>query len=249
MRLNANRDIRRPADPDAYWRRRFFILGGGLVVLMLVAWLLSGGPSPSATKTAASKASMAAEESRAELPSAAYGSAWPGLPRRPAASPKPSPKVAPSATPTARRTSSAENGGKPGRTVTAGATCKASDIVLSLLTSQASYGPDARPQFDVYAVSTAPGTCQMTYGPASVRVIVTRHGQVVWDSATCPSPAAGTVRFARGVPRIVTIAWNRKATGSAGCAGSLSQRSWGTFEAVVMAHGQASPARSFTLQR
>jgi hypothetical protein len=223
MRLNADRDIRRPADPDAYWRRRFFILGGGLFVLMLFAWVLSGGPSESATKTAASRAAMAAQEARAGLPSAAYGSAWPG-PSHATASPKRSPAVT----------------GSP--------SCQARDIVLSLLTSQASYGPAVQPQFDVYAVSAAPGACQLAFGLASVRVIVTRDGQVVWDSAACPSPAVGTVRFERGVPQILAITWNRKAEGSAGCAGSLGQQPWGTFKAVAIAQGQASSARSFTLQ-
>ncbi|HEX8008098.1 MAG TPA: hypothetical protein VF482_16900, partial [Trebonia sp.] len=129
----------------------------------------------------------------------------------------------------------------------AGARCRASDVVLSLFTSQSSYGPAAQPRFDVYAVSTARGRCQMTYGPASVRVIVTRHGQVVWDSTTCASPAAGTAWFERGVPRVLTITWNRGTTRSAGCAGSLSADARGTFEAVAMANGQASPVRSFTL--
>lgn len=237
MRLNANGDIGRPGEPDAYWRRRFFMLGGGLFVLMLIAWLFSSGPSPSDSRTAASKASMAAQESREGLPSAAYGRAWPGLlPYRTAtAAAKPSRPAAPA--------------GKSGPAGAAGARCPASDVVLSLFTSQSSYGPAAQPRFDVYAVSTARGWCQMTYGPASVRVIVTRHGQVMWDSATCASPAAGTAWFERGVPRMLTITWNRGTTRSAGCAGSLSPNAWGTFEAVAMAHGQTSPVRSFTLTR
>jgi hypothetical protein len=225
MHMNADSDIRRPAEPDAYWRRRFFILGGGLFVLMLIAWLFSGGPGPSAAShTAASRASMAAQESRARLPRAAYGKAWPGP--------------------------------SPHRTVTASAKlsrpdarCPASDVVLSLFTSQPSYGPAAQPRFDVYTVSTDRGRCQMAYGPASIRVIVTRHGQVVWYSTACASPAAGMAWFERGVPRLLTITWNRGATRPAGCAGSLSPGAWGTFEAVAMADGQTSPVRSFTLTR
>jgi hypothetical protein len=232
MRLNANGDTGRPADPDAYWRRRVLLLGGGLSVLMLIAWQFSGGgPVPSASHTAASRASMTAQQSRARLPSAAYGKAWPGglSPHRTAtASAKPSRSARPTA---------------------AGARCPAGDVVLSLFTSQSSYGPAAQPRFDVYAVYTARGWCQMTYGPASVRVMVTRHGRVVWDSTTCVSPAAGTAWFERGVPRMLTITWNREAARSAGCAGSLSPNAWGTFEAVVMAHGQTSAVRSFTLTR
>jgi hypothetical protein len=241
MRMNANRDIGRPAEPDAYWRRRFFMLGGGLFALMLTAWLFSGGSSPSASPTAASRASMAAQESRGGLPSAAYGKVWPGLsPRRTAtASAKPSHSAGPSVARTTRRRSG----------TAAGARCPASDVVLSLFTSQPSYGPAAQPRFDIYAVSTARGWCQLAYGPASIRVIVTRHGQVVWYSTACTSPAAGMAWFERGVPRLLTIAWNRGTTRPAGCAGSLSPGAWGTFEAVAMAYGQTSPVRSFTLTR
>jgi hypothetical protein len=241
MRLNANSDIRRPAEPDAYWRRRFFILGGGLFVLMVIAWLFSGGgPVPSASHTAASRASVAAQESRAGLPSAAYGKARPGPSphRTPTASAVPSRSAGTSVARTTRRSGPAT-----------GARCPASDVVLSLFTSQPSYGPAAQPQFDVYTVSTARGRCQMAYGPASIRVIVTRHGQVVWDSTACASSAAGVAWFERGVPHLLTITWNRGATRPAGCAGSLSPGAWGTFEAVAMADGQTSRVRSFTLTR
>jgi hypothetical protein len=237
MHLNTNSDIRRPADPDAYWRRRFLLLGGGLFVLTLIAWQFSGGPSPSASHTAASRASMAAKQSRAGLPSAAYGKVWPD-------------RLSPHRTATAvAKPSRSARPSQSAMPSVAGARCPASDVVLSLFTSQSSYGPAAQPRFDVYAVSTAHGWCQMAYGPASVRVMVTRHGQVVWDSATCVSSAAGTAWFERGVPRVLTITWNREATRSAGCAGSLSPNAWGTFEAVAMAHGQTSAVRSFTLTR
>ena len=121
--------------------------------------------------------------------------------------------------------------------------------MLSLLTSQASYTQSARPQFDVYAVSTASSPCQMAYGPGSVRVVVTRRGQVVWDSRSCGTPTAATVQFQRGVPQVLTVTWNRSATGPSGCAGSLAPGSTGTFDAVALAAGQASPVRTFTLSR
>jgi hypothetical protein len=254
MRLNTNRDIRCSDDPDAYWRRRFLMLGGGLFILMLIGWQFSGGPSPSASHTATSRASMAARQSRAQLSSAAYAKARPGglPPHRTAtasARPSRSAKSSVARTTQRRKGGTAAPGKSSGSVVAVGARCQASDVVLSLFTSQSSYGPAAQPRFDVYAVSTARGWCQMTYGPASVRVIVTRHGRVVWDSTTCASSAAGTARFERGVPRVLAIAWNRGATRSAGCAGSLSPKAWGTFEAVAMAHGQTSAVRSFLLTR
>lgn len=223
------------------------MLGGGLFVLMLIAWQFSGGPGPSASHTVASRASMAAQQSPAGLPSAAYGKAWPrGLsPHRTSTA---------SAKPSVVRTAQRRKGGtavtgKSGSAAAAGTRCPAGDVVLSLFTSKSSYGPTAQPRFDVYAVSTARGRCQMSYGLASVRVIVTRHGQVVWDSTTCAPPTAGTAWFERGVPRMLTVTWNREAARSARCAGSLSPKAWGTFEAVAMAHGQTSAVRSFLLMR
>ena len=129
------------------------------------------------------------------------------------------------------------------------APCKPGDIVLSLFTGQASYSQDARPEFNVYAVSTAASQCQMAYGAGSVRVIVTRNGQVMWDSAGCNPRAAKTVRFQRGVPQLLTITWNRAATSPSGCAGSLAKGASGTFGAVALTAGQSSPVRTFTLSR
>ena len=73
MRWNANRRSGRPADPSAYWRRRFFILGGGLAVLAVLAWQFTG-KGPSAGTPAAVGSSMAALQAGETLPSAAYGS-------------------------------------------------------------------------------------------------------------------------------------------------------------------------------
>jgi hypothetical protein len=121
--------------------------------------------------------------------------------------------------------------------------------VLSLFTSQPSYDPAKDPQFDVYAVSTAAAACLMAFGPGSVRVIVTQHGQVVWDSAACKPVAAAPVLFQTGVPQLLAISWNRTATSPAGCAGSLPAGASGTFQAVAMSVGQDSSVRSFTLTR
>lgn len=121
--------------------------------------------------------------------------------------------------------------------------------MLSLFTSQASYSQAARPQFDVYAVSTAASPCQMAYGAGAVRVVVTRQGRVVWDSAACGSPPAKTVKFQLGVPQVLTVSWNRQAAGPTGCAGSLPPGTSGTFDAVATAAGRTSPVRTFKLLR
>ena len=249
MRLKVNRNKTRSATPDGYWRRRFFILAGCLALLALLAWLLPGRhPGPSAGISAAARASMAALQSQDALPSAAYGSAWPVPSPKPSATatPKPTASAKPKTTPSGSKTSA----GPTASASTAGiAPCKPGDIVLSLFTSQASYSQAAQPQFNVYAVSTAASQCQMAYGAGSVRVIVAKNGQVVWDSAGCKPPAAKTVRFQRGVPQLLTISWNRHATSPSGCAGSLPAGASGTFQAVAMITGQTSPVRTFALLR
>jgi hypothetical protein len=129
-------------------------------------------------------------------------------------------------------------------------TCSPSAMVLSLLTPHAQYSPGQQPQFEVYAVSTAPGSCTLAFGPSSVQVIVVRHGQVLWDSADCVprTSAAKPVRFMQGVPQVAVLSWNRKARTS-GCAGSVPAGTWGSVDAVALADGKSSPVRSFTLSR
>jgi hypothetical protein len=129
--------------------------------------------------------------------------------------------------------------------------CSAASIVVSLFTSQPSYGPGQRPQFEVYAVSTAARTCELAFGGALVRVVVTRAGQVVWDSAACPSasPApAGPATFQPGVPQQAVLTWNRAAS-TPGCAGSVPTGATGPFDAVALADGRSSPVRAFSLAR
>jgi hypothetical protein len=231
-----------PGDPDAYWRRRFFILGGGLAVLMLVAWLFGGGgPNRQESLAAAARSSAAARVARDSLPSAAYGSPYAARPSL-SASVTPSPSASgsgsPSATPSASASPSANASGQ----------CPAGNVVLSLFTSQPSYGPGQQPKFNVYAVSTSASSCQLRYGPAVVRVVVTRQGKVVWDSAACKTThqGAGMVRLSPGVPQEVALAWNREAS-TRSCAGTLAHGAWGTFEVVAQADGHSSKVGSFKL--
>jgi hypothetical protein len=244
MRWNANRRSGRPTDPSAYWRRRFFILGGGLTVLAVLAWQFTG-KGPSAGSPAADGASMAALQAGETLPSAAYGSpaAVPSL-TTPAEIP---PTTAPPVTPSATQSSAKPKPSASASATAAGPSCAPGDIVLTLVTSQASYGRTAQPEFHVYAVSTASSPCQLAYGAGSVRVVVTRHGQVVWDSSACKAAAAKPVQFQLGVPQLLTVSWNRQATGPPGCAGSLPAGATGTFDAVAQTAGQSSQVRTFKL--
>jgi hypothetical protein len=241
-------DPGRSTDPSAYWRRRFFILGGGLAVLAVLAWMFTGkGPGPSAGPSAAARSSMAALQAGETLPAAAYGrpAAAPSL-TTPAETPPPS---APPPSPSAKQSSAKASATASASGAAAGASCKPGDIVLSLFTTQVSYGQTAQPQFHVYAVSTANRPCQLPYSAGSVQVVVTRKGQVVWDSATCGAAIGKPVQFQLGVPQVLTVSWNRKAASPAGCAGSLSPGAWGTFDAVAMTAGRSSAVRTFQLAR
>jgi hypothetical protein len=188
---------------------------------------------------------MAALQAGETLPSAAYGSpaAAPSL-TTPAEIP---PTTAPPVTPSAKQSSAKPKPTASASAKAAGSTCGPADIVLSLFTSQASYGQTAQPQFHVYAVSTASSPCQLPYGAGSVRVVVTRHGQVVWDSSACGPATATPVQFQLGVPQLLTISWNRQATSPSGCAGSLPAGTTGTFDVVAQTAGQSSQVRTFKL--
>jgi hypothetical protein len=203
---------------------------------------------------------MAAQESRTSIPSTAYGNscttAKPTPAPRPAATVARPPRAkgslkssrsAKGATPTATPTATGGSGSG-----TAGPRCAPGSIVLSLFTSEPAYKPAEYPHFDIYAVSTSASGCEMPFGPASTRVVVTRDGQVVWDSAACAesghAPArADAVDFTDGVPQEVTLSWDRAAS-SQGCAGALTRGESGTFDAVAMADGIASKVHTFKLE-
>lgn len=203
---------------------------------MLLAWMFgSGGPSRQQSQTAAVRASAATRQAQGSLPSAAYGS-----PYAPP-SPSPSPSLKPSPSPSPSASAAAKAAGARKR-------CPAGSVVLSLFTSQPGYRPQQPPKFIVYAVSTTASGCKLAYGPGAVRVRVSRHGKVVWDSASCKAAHQGTrtVRLEQGVPQEVALSWNRSAS-TESCAGRLPSGSTGTFEAVANADGFSSPARSFKL--
>jgi hypothetical protein len=249
-------------DSRAYWRRRFFILCGGVAALGICAWLFPGTHHTQARPSAAVSASMAALAGRQSLPPAATGSAW--APPSPTPSPSPSARPSSSPSPSASPAASAKLAAAAKKakqkvglayhahpsasgSAAAGAACAPADIVLSLFAGKSSYSPGDPPSFSVYAVSTSGSACTLAYGAGSVQVVVTRHGQVVWDSAACKPAAAKPLRFTLGVPRELTLTWNRKAAGPAGCAGSLPAGATGTFDAVAMRGGQSSPVATFKI--
>ena len=232
-------------DPEAdrvYWRRRFLILCAGVIALGVCAWLIPGAHTPSGRAAAAARQSVAALNKPQVLPTAAYGGAW--------ASPTPAvPSVPPSTAPAKPASTHPATGRRPSPTASAAGTarCAPAGIVLSLFTSQPSYARGASPAFSVYAVSTKAAACSLSFGAGAVQVIVTRNGHVVWDSTACRPAPAKPARFTLGVPQVLTLTWNPRATRPSGCGGSLTAGESGTFDAVAMSYGQASPVRAFRL--
>ena len=237
----------RPADNRAYWRRRFIILCGGVVALGACALLFPGARHTPSSPSPAASASMAALERTQYLPPAATGSAW--------APPSPTPRPSPTPSPSATAEKASHKAGlsyRPHSPASGSAAAKASactpaDIVLSLFTSKSRYAAGDRPDFSVYAVSTSPAPCAMPYGANSVQVVVTSHGRVVWDSAACKSGPDKPVTVTLGVPQVLTLTWNRSASGPAGCAGSLPAGTKGTLDAVALRAGRSSPVTTFRI--
>jgi hypothetical protein len=249
-------------DSASYWRRRFIVLTGGLAIVGGITWGLSALAGPArAIRVNGPHASLAVQET---LPPAALGAAAASRPSSsPSAANIPGTSVSPGPSPAVSAASgsvAASGPAPPGSTAAVAASgspgssravpCSPSAIVLSLFTTQARYGPAQQPQFEVYAVSTAAGGCALPFGASLVRVIVTRHGQVLWDSTACPAigHAAKTAWFTQGVPQVATLSWNRKAS-SPGCAGSVPAGASGAVDAVALVDGRSSPVRSFTLTR
>lgn len=234
----------RPADATAYWRRRFFILCGGVAALGLCAWLFPGAHQ-AGQPSAAARASMAALATRQALPAAATGKAW-----APSPSPSASAAPVPAAQPTRQKISLAYHPRATAAKSAAAGGPSCARIVLSLFTSQSSYSAGAQPEFKVYAVSTAKSRCTLRYGAGSVQVVVTRQGQVVWNSAACKPGAARPVTFTPGVPRVLALTWNRGAAGKvpAGCAGLLPAGTAATLGAVALTGGKSSPVTTFKIQ-
>lgn len=246
--------------PDSYWRRRFLILASGLAVLCMITWGVSDllGPAQPIGEAGAAQAA----NKRLTLPPAAYGPPSTPSPGAAASSTVPPTPILDTAStsgtagPVPAGSASAtlaSPGQSPSAAGIAPGQCPPASIVLSLFSAQPKYSPAQQPRFTVYVVSTAPGTCRLPYQPPFAHVIVTRNGEVVWDSASCPatgvtSDAPQKMPLSEGVPKVTSLSWNRKAT-SPGCAGSLPAGASGTFDVVAMAGGKSSPVAAITLTR
>lgn len=228
--------------PDArqqnvYSRRRVVALVLGLGVLSLLAWSINGAVGW------VSEISQAAHVTRvphrAHLSSPATGPRVRST-RTPVASA--SPRQRPAARPARARTRPARTASPtPAPAPTAGTVglsrgCPPSDVVVSLIPGQGSYGSHALPEFDVDVVSSAPGACAVNVGARYLWLVVRSGGIArVWSSAGCATHAGSrVVRLADGVPLILHVTWDRK-TSSPGCQQARAVARPGTYTATAIA--------------
>lgn len=255
MDQNAQRNGERNAPADAYWRRRFFALVGGLSVAGLLVWactgLVSGKPASQTTGTGpGGKAAAAAYGSGAAAPPAARPSVTSTTPGGLASGAPPSSTASPagSAQSTARAVPSGTSASGTGRAAAAASTCPTADVVLTLLPSQASYGPHEMPTFQIDVVSTDSTACGFGVGPKSLRVVVTHGAALAWNSGTCLHDVASRVtQLSRGVPVVVPVVWNRQLN-AGGCSATTLAARRRTYVAAAQSGAVESPGRAFRLK-
>jgi len=210
MGPNAPLDQQRAPQPDVFWRRSVVALAIGMAILGLLAWAVSGWSAGTARLTSGRRGQAAG-------------------PKTPSAAPAAPPFTGPSrAVATASATASGagalaapshsatpKHGASPTRkTVTTahtGDACPVSDVVISLIAAQYSYGTGVVPQFDISVVSTVRGRAPLMVGAKHVAAsdqIRSRPGVGLVRlhvGGRLPGQQAG-----RGVPYMLHISWNRK---------------------------------------
>ena len=233
----------RPPGADAYWQRRFFTLIAGLGVIGLLAWAFSG---------MASGGGKSSNRSGSGGPSsAAYATTAGGTPT-PAVSmttlpATPSPSASPSASATKPASAKASSPAKKAAAASAPTACPASDVVLTLTASAASYSPSATPSFQLDVVSTDSANCLLDTGSGGLKLVVTHGSAVAYNSASCLQDAKRhVVTLRRGVPVVTSMSWSKQETTS-DCSTTVMAATNRTYSAVAQAAGAQSPGASFRL--
>jgi hypothetical protein len=208
-----------------YWRRRFVALVIGLSLLALITWAVSGALGGSAP----SPDSAATQQVHGTLPGS------------------------PPASPGTRRGGAAGRSGQPqahhGASQGSGQLrpCPASEVVLSVFSSQASYSARQTPEFEVDVVSTASQSCTFDIGARHVWLRIMAGPVRVWSSAECAEGEASLVtELRRGIPTIVPIGWDEQMSGS-GCPGPGTPAVSGSYSAVASDGASTSSALEFRI--
>jgi hypothetical protein len=244
---------RRPL-PMTYWRRRFLALVVGLAILAVIAWAFSGvlavgGASPAAS--AGHRSSGRGADTRGAASGVSGGGGASGSAAAPRASTSYTPAALSSPAPPGGPPSASPS---PDRAQSAGSAssglpsaCRPGEVVLSLFSSQDSYGHGQLPEFDVDVVSTAARTCAFNVGPKYLALVITARGKRIWSSADCVAGQGSLLTdLARGVPTVLPLPWDRE-TSAPGCKAASRQVAAGSFAAAASDGGLASNSVTFTL--
>jgi hypothetical protein len=251
---------RRPARPQrsalaaTYWRRRFVALMIGMAVLALIAWAFSGalgGGTAAGTGTGSGGGSSQSGAGQRQSGSGQSGSGQGGSGQggsgqkgsgQGGGGQHGSAVTGTTASPAAGAGPGTHGGraGQPGA-------CRHGDVVLSLSVSQQSYLAGQLPQFNVDVVATAPQACTFNVGARHVALVIRAGSVRVWSSADCVQGAGDLVSdLARGVPTVLPISWNRRAS-SPGCPATSAQMPAGTYTAAVSDGSLASNSVTFRI--
>ena len=211
---------------SVYWRRRALVLGLAIGILALLAWTVTGMAGRGGQASQAGRITrvprVAHHRPKADGPSARSADS-PTAPPAAQAQARP----APTSTPTP---ASAPAG--------LSAACKPSQVVLSLVPGEGSYGPHVHPQFNVYIVSIGKRDCSFNVGPRYLSVVIKSGGITrIWGSADCMKDTGSDfVPLSTGVPSVLHFSWDRKAS-SPGCRTIPVAVRPGTYTATVTAPG------------
>ena len=268
--------LRNPVGPlpsSIYWRRRLVALTVLAAVVALVCWMVFGGGG--GKKAGAGKGKPGPAQSITPGPSSSSGSggssdgAPSGSPGR-SASPSSSASAgsAPPVTVTGGGSGGSSSGGSGGSGSSGGTgsgstgantaatmslpVCSASDLELSLGSTEQTYNATQWPVFQLEISNTSGTACRTDLGAESAVVVVSTSGNGhVWSSGDCPlnSSAQWYTVPASGGPITADFQWSRT-TSAAGCtpgAGGAAADP-GTYVVQVSLKGvTAEPSHQFRL--
>jgi len=138
--------------------------------------------------------------------------------------------------------------GESGATVHGPRACAPSKVVISLFASQVSYPAQSWPQFEVDVVSTGSEPCTFNVGARHLVLVIKAGSVQVWSSAACVQGRKSLVTdLVRGVPTVLPISWDRKAS-SPGCRLASSPVPAGAYAATASSGQLASNTELFRLR-
>lgn len=254
MSISPSRSQRKKPRRATYWRRRFITLVIGLAVFAVIAWALSGalGTGAATARTGSATGSAAGHHGNSGIAAgsgaaAAGGSGVAAAGGNATTAPAKATEAPAKASTAPAKAVSDPSAAPSGRTHGKLALCAPKEVVLSLQTSHASFGPHTQPQFQVNVVSTSAATCRFNVGTQHIKLIIRSGRARIWNSADCASePGSLVTDLHRGIPTALPISWNRQKS-TPGCTKAKSLVPAGTYSATAIDSTLASNTEKIRL--